>query len=174
MNTHSERRPSPAAPRAPTPHCEPPLQESSHPQIGPSPIHFDLRAKAVHAATPNPMRTSAHWLCPCFPLCQDQPHNVWGPMCVLVTQSCPTLWDSVDWSLAGSSVHGISQAGILEQIATPFSRGSSQPTDQTPVSCPASRFFTIWATREAPIGPNAKLKWGPLMQGASVSVTIEH
>ena len=46
-------------------------------------------------------------------------------------------------------VHGISQARILEWIAIPFSRDSSQPMDQTQVSCIAGGFFTVWATREA-------------------------
>ena len=58
--------------------------------------------------------------------------------------------DSANCSLPGSSVHGILQAGILERVAISFSRGSSQSRDQTPVSCMAGRFFTIWATREAP------------------------
>ena len=48
-------------------------------------------------------------------------------------------------SLPGYSVHGILQATVLEWVATPFSRGSSQPRDQTWVSCIAGRFFTIWA-----------------------------
>ena len=39
--------------------------------------------------------------------------------------------------------HGILQARILEWIAIPFSRGSSQPRDQTQVSCIAGIFFTI-------------------------------
>ena len=68
---------------------------------------------------------------------------------VLVTQSCPTLFDPVDWSLPGSSVHGILQARILELVAIPFSRESSWPRGWTWVSCIAGRFFTIWATREA-------------------------
>ena len=41
------------------------------------------------------------------------------------------------------------KARILEWVAIPFSRGSSQPKYQTWVSCIAGRFFTIWATREA-------------------------
>ena len=45
-------------------------------------------------------------------------------------------------SLPGSSVHGISQARILEWVAIPFSRGSSLRRDQTWVSCIAGRFFT--------------------------------
>ena len=68
---------------------------------------------------------------------------------VLVAQLCPTLCDSVDCSWAGSSVHGISQARILEWEAISFSRGSSWPRAQTQVSCIAGRFFAVWATREA-------------------------
>ena len=52
-----------------------------------------------------------------------------------VTQSCPTLCDPLDCSLPGSAVHGILQARMLEWVAIPFSRGSSQPRDQTRVSC---------------------------------------
>ena len=48
-----------------------------------------------------------------------------------------------------SSVHGILQARILEWVAIPFSRGSSQPRDWTRVSCFAGGSFTIWATMEA-------------------------
>ena len=51
--------------------------------------------------------------------------------------------------LPGSSFHGILQAVILEWIAIPFSRGSSQPRDQTQVSCFVVRLFTVRATREA-------------------------
>jgi len=50
-------------------------------------------------------------------------------MKVLVAQSCPTLCDPMDCSLPGSSVHGILQARILEWVAIPFSRGSSQSKD---------------------------------------------
>ena len=46
-------------------------------------------------------------------------------MCVLVTQSCLTLCNPMDYSSPGSSVHGILQVRILKWIATPFSRGSS-------------------------------------------------
>ena len=60
-----------------------------------------------------------------------------------------TLCDPMDCTLPGSSVHRILQAGILEWVAIPFSRGSSQPENQTQVSCIAGRFFTIWAIREA-------------------------
>ena len=61
--------------------------------------------------------------------------------CVLVTQSCLTLCNSMDYSLPGSSVHGILQARILGWIALLFTRGSSQPRDQTLISCIAGRFL---------------------------------
>ena len=56
----------------------------------------------------------------------------------------------MDCSLPGPSVHGILQARILEWVAIPFSRGSFQPKDWTQVSHTAGKFFTVWATREAP------------------------
>ena len=46
-------------------------------------------------------------------------------------------------------VLGILQARLLDWVAIPFSRGYSQPRDQTHVSCTAGRFFTSWATRKA-------------------------
>ena len=46
-------------------------------------------------------------------------------------------------------VHGILQAGILEWVAVPISRGSFQSRNQTQVSHMADGFFTSWATREA-------------------------
>ena len=55
--------------------------------------------------------------------------------CCLVTKLCLTLCDPRACSPPGPSVHGISQARILEWAAISFSRGSSQPRDQTPVSC---------------------------------------
>ena len=60
----------------------------------------------------------------------------------LVAKLCPTLCHPMDCSLPGSSVHGISQARILEWVAISFYRGSSPPRDQTQVSCTAGGFFT--------------------------------
>ena len=70
------------------------------------------------------------------------------------------LWTELNWTESRSvvstlcdlmdyTVHGILQAKILEWVAFPFSRGSSQPRDRTQVSRIAGRFFTSWATREA-------------------------
>ena len=55
----------------------------------------------------------------------------------------------MDFSLPDCSVHGILQVRILERVAIPFSRGSSQLRDQTWVSCIADRFFINWAIKEA-------------------------
>ena len=69
-----------------------------------------------------------------------------------VTKSCLTLWDPVDCTPPGSSVHGICQARILEWVANPFSRGSSRPRDQAHVSyvsCTGRQVLYPWATREA-------------------------
>ena len=52
-------------------------------------------------------------------------------VCVKVSQSCRTLCTAMDYSLPGSSVHGILQARILEWIAILSYRGSSQPRDQS-------------------------------------------
>ena len=60
-----------------------------------------------------------------------------------VTQSCPTFCDSVDCSPPVSSVHGILWVGILEWVAIPFSRGSSQSKDRTPVSSTAGRLYHL-------------------------------
>ena len=53
------------------------------------------------------------------------------------SQSCPTLCNPMDYT-----VHRIHQARILKWVAFPFSRGSSQPRDQTQVSSIAGGFFT--------------------------------
>ena len=53
------------------------------------------------------------------------PRSHSSPVACLVTQSCPTLCDPMDCSPPGSSVHGTSQAGILEWVAISSSRGSS-------------------------------------------------
>ena len=52
-------------------------------------------------------------------------------------------------SLSDPSIHGILQAELLEWVAIPFPRWSSQPRAVTQVSCIAERFITFWATREA-------------------------
>ena len=65
-------------------------------------------------------------------------------VCVCVSQSCSTLCNPTNYSLPASSVHGISQARILEWVAIPFSRGSSHLRDWILVSCTGGRFFTVY------------------------------
>ena len=65
---------------------------------------------------------------------------------VLVAQLCLILCNPMDYSPPTSSVPGISRARILEWVAITFSRGSSQPKDQTWLSYITGRFFTISAT----------------------------
>ena len=63
---------------------------------------------------------------------------------LLYTQkSCPILCNSMDYSPPGSSVHGISQARILEWVAIPYSKGSSQLRDGTQVSCNGRQIFFL-------------------------------
>ena len=64
-------------------------------------------------------------------------------MLCLVAPSCLTLCDPMGCSLPGSSARGILQAGILEWVAMPSFRGSSQPRDRTKVSLIAGGYFTV-------------------------------
>ena len=81
---------------------------------------------------------------PCFSSAQ-----VWF-FVPLLTSDCDisVVSDSAPHGLwpASSSVHGILQAGTLEWVASPFSRGSSRPRDQTQISCTANIFLTVWAS----------------------------
>ena len=81
-----------------------------------------------------------------------EPEEIGVYVCVSAAQSCPTLCDLMDYNPPGSSVHGISQARILEWVV--IFRGSSWPRDRTHVSHWKQIFFflTIWATREAQRG----------------------
>ena len=83
----------------------------------------------------------------------------------LAIHSCPTLCDSIDCSLADSSVHGNLKVRILEWVPISFSRGSSWPRDGTQGSRTTGRFFTIWAPREVwKICRSAKWARGGLWQ----------
>ena len=79
-------------------------------------------------------------------------------MCVL---NCSIVSGSLRLHGLASLSMGILQARILEWVAMPSFRGSSQPRDRTRVSCVAGRFFTIWATRDLP-NPGIKL-WSPTL-----------
>ena len=62
---------------------------------------------------------------------------------MLVAQLCLTIWDPMDCIWSGLFVHGFLQAGILECVAYPFSKGYFQPRDQTLVSHIAGRYFPV-------------------------------
>ena len=72
-----------------------------------------------------------------------------------------TAW-LVLWLVLLCTVHRILQTRILEWVAFPFSRGSSQLRDQTQVSCIVGRFFTSWATgkpKNTGVGSLSLLQW---------------
>ena len=88
--------------------------------------------------------------------------------CLLVSQSCLTLFNTMACSLPGSSVRGISQARVLEWVAMLSSRGSSWPRDQTSVSCIAGGFFTT-----EPLGKtNLTCSWRQKLCKWSCIITI--
>ena len=75
-------------------------------------------------------------------------------MCAKLLQSCPTVWDSTDYSPPDSSVQEILQAGILEWVSMPSSRWSSQPRDWTQVSyvsCTGRRVLYHSCHLESPV-----------------------
>ena len=71
--------------------------------------------------------------------------------CCFVAQSCLTICNPMHSSPPGSSAHGISQARILKWVAISFSRGSSQPRNQTRISCTGRWIPNHRATGEAPL-----------------------
>ena len=107
-----------------------------------STYHFQLPQQLAFSKTPlnSPRRTGKKWK--------------WSQLlsCVWLFATPWTVTHQASLSL------GILQARILEWVAIPFSRGSSQPRDQTRVSCFAGRFCAIWATREALCRTEAILK----------------
>ena len=68
---------------------------------------------------------------------------------VLAPQSCPTLWDPIDWSLPGSSVHGILQARILGVGCHSLIQGIFPIQGSDPCILHCRQILYFWATREA-------------------------
>ena len=92
----------------------------------------------------------------------------------LVCKSCLALWDPMNCNLPCSSVHGISQARILECSAISFCKRSFQPRDWTWHSCIVGGFFTIWVTwtaliwhwkRSIPKRKSQRGKWTSISTG---------
>ena len=98
------------------------------------------------------------------------------PVCVhaKLLQLCPTLFDAMECSLPGSSVHGILQARTLEWVTMPSSRGSSRPRDWTCVSFvsyTSRQVLYHWATWEAQCCyeglQRGKIHWAFIVQFSS-------
>ena len=80
-------------------------------------------------------------------------------MCAQSFQLYPTFCDPVDCSLPGSSVHGISQARVLEWVTMPSSRGSSPPRGQTQVSYASCIGRWVFLTLAPPGTPHIGFGW---------------
>ena len=117
--------------------------------------HFFSLVHSVHyCQTKHPYKITVIPLAPCSRRYSDSLTSVTSsinssplPLCCavlcLVAQLCLTLCDPMDCSPLGSSVHEVSQARLLEWVALPSSRGSSQPRDRIQVSCIAGRFLSV-------------------------------
>ena len=132
-------------------------------QFRSAPVFFHwLAAICPPVASPSSGTLACHWA-KLLPWNCTAMHTQGGKRSV--AQLCLTLCNPMDYSPPGCSVHGISQAKTLEWVAISFSRGSSQPRYWAWVSCITGRFFTIWATREAPgwwcafIGEYSNSQW---------------
>ena len=77
------------------------------------------------------------WMCACL--------QGFETIVVLVAKLCPSFCDPMNYNPQGSSVHGISQARLLEWVAISFSRGSSQTRDRTCISCVGRHILYHWA-----------------------------
>ena len=75
---------------------------------------------------------------------------------LLCAQWCLTICDPMDYSPPGSSVHGCPRQEYWNGLPFPSPGKSSQPRDQTWVSCITGRFFTDWTTREAQRGAHQR------------------
>ena len=92
--------------------------------------------------------------------------------------ACSVASDSLrplDCKPSGSSVHGVSQARILERIAISFSRGSCRPRDQIHifyVSCTPGRFFACWAILHATVERQQKIPYITKTQCSQIRINI--
>ena len=102
--------------------------------------------------------------------------QIQGSLCAKSLQWCLTLWDPMDCSPPGSSVHGILQARILEWVAIYFSRGSSRSRDWTAslaspaltVGCFSATWDLYWDTKISKVKTGTVLGLYP---GASLGST---
>ena len=120
--------------------------------VVPRRLHPDLSTSKLWSAPPVELEKMPSYLLGCT-VRSVLRQCCWAPkvlesleifvLCVCV-QSCPTFCDPMDCSPPGSSIRGNFQARILELVAMPSSRASSQPRDQTCfpfISCTGGEFF---------------------------------
>ena len=105
------------------------VTEQTHMNTG---VHVSFRVTIFSGYMP---RSEISWSCVCY--------------CCLVAKLCPTLCDPMKYSPSCSSVHGISQARILEWVSISSSRGSSWSRHWTQVSYIGRWILYHWAIREA-------------------------
>ena len=145
--------------------CRPPSWAQQHQHLlcgnggGSTSWQFPRESHRYPTATTSNLAQSTLRLIPLPPLSwcrQEGPsllssHQVY-PLCVHAQslQLCLNLFNPMDCSPPGSSLHEILQTRILEWVAMPSSKGSSQPRDWIQVSRIADGFFIHWATWEAP------------------------
>ena len=115
------------------PHCRQILYHLSH-QGSPRILEW---VACVFSRGPSQPRNQTGLSCTTWVLSLEPPGKPCKPFSSVQSLSCVQLCDSMD-----CIVHGILQARILEWVAVPFSRGSSQPRDRTQVSCVAGGSFT--------------------------------
>ena len=120
----------------------------------PSPMHESKKWKWSRSVVSDSLRP--HGLQPTRLLHPwDFPGKSTGVGCHCLPRITVYFWLILPWKwkllshVRPFATHGILQARLLEWTVVPFSRGSSQPSDQTQVSCIAGRGFTSWVTREA-------------------------
>ena len=97
-----------------------------------------------------------------------------GWLCAQSLQLCLTLWDPMDGSPPGSSVHGIPQARILEWVTMPSSRRSSQPSDGTHLSYARWAALELLRRKEQDLVPSQQCSgpWAPAMVLSLICSTL--
>ena len=166
-----------------------PLGQSGKSHIQPQDIHGSKEGAIFLCASffgiRNPflsrMSTNKTWLVPLCEGChipitqtnhyQDFPWTNGGES-ESITQLYPTLCDSMDSSLPGSSAHGILQARILAWVTIPFSRGSFQPRDRTRVSCIAEILYCL-SHQGSPYGGESPTKMTTLNLGEKTTNQLD-
>ena len=89
-----------------------------------------------------------------------------------VISDSPTLGDSMDCSLAGSSVPGILQPRIQKWVVISFYRGSPRPQDQTQVSWTAGGFFTTDPPGKPNTLTNKCIFWVKMFRNHTLTINI--